>query len=1383
MKLRDTFDGRSRFEGDRALRWRSIPANARILSARVTVTPLEGSPGSAFAEPLGFNGSGRGEFGATIQTGSASGAAWVEVDFHSRRTIARVTGTFAATTLQVDVGGGTYVQINKAGAFKTPSDPNDFTLTGEVADLPHLTVAKLKLTNTTTVAPVLKAVTISSVPTNVSLRLEQLPPFWTHPGEMSQPQTSPDFGPVLQAALTNARIDNGFYDLLLTIHSDSIARLQLELAVEFVLEQNPLPNGLPEVVLPFDFSSLPQSTAATLNVEVPPNTRVIPGKTTARVRGNFSETRVAYGATGAVKPVAAVEVSPNSSQAQSIVLEQTGDITAVAVDLLLESKTAAARLRLDVRGDLDGKPGEKSLLVAPVEFEIDQEAGKGPRWTSSPFTSEFVFAKTPPASARPQRYWLVLQSLQGTAAWSVEKAGPGALNMQQTRDSALSWRDSIAMAGSLIDKDLPAAGPFKAFFRLRTQPRTFNVPLELQAGRDESEVRIKLGRFDPLGRVDFALDAELAEGINKSLAKAKTGFCPETEHLCNGDFERWLKIGDEIRPQPEIKFDTPFNALAFAPNGIFAYLLDVAQFDSFVLIVDVACNREIKKKAVKLAPRSSKAKAFVLNPEGTRAYVTEGRSVQIIDLTLFQTIGGVFELGNLAEQEVRDLAISPDGRFLYLANQKGPSGTLPKQNSIRVIDTAKLEQQLTTATTVTGVQTVKIIPANADQQLSPAAVAVSPDGGRFYMVTDRGSVAKGTLEILDTTAFTPLTTPIEVGQTANAIALTPDGKQAVVTNGNSNDVSVIDTVRKSAISINVKKSQIDVAIAADATQAYVLHGDRSVTILDLTRHTVVKNFPLPTPAGASSNPVAIALSPQGDQIYVGHELDTNKSSITPVQFGARLPGEWQLTSGAVAPFCLDGQFHLVAVMGSDTLPTGLSQVVPVSELCAYDFGFWGVAREGDPNETPAVAEVLWLGSGCRAVGPNPEPIPIKVLDVAPASGGVFDPDAANNAALMKLHRVRLQAPVGADQAEVRFTVTKEAAAAIDRVSLVATSEALTNGDFQSRQDGQLAGWTTVPAVAPGFAVLNVAEGIQLRNVGGTTVELVQSVEAKKAKPFTVEVEGKVVSSSSRNSPQVEVRWLKPDRAATGAPVSVAIVADGLAAMRTTGTVPTDAAQAEIHVVTPAGTTLELKSVSLQFNAPASVPVTFISEAPGELTVSDVRIVFDEIEAVVPPIPPRGLCKPSRSGHKPGEADDCCYCHNCESEQPFVEMLEVKTEGGRPATMSRCATCGTELLLMGGHESALAQTVGSMQMGVAQPVVIEATPISGVGEVLVAGPVKLRLTDIHGIGDARARQLAEIGIDSVEKLAASTPETVAQIKFITTSMASQLVEQAKALTGS
>lgn len=1409
MKLRDSFDGNGRFEGNRALRWRSIPADARIVSARATVTPIDANQGGPFAERLSFN-DGVGEQGAT----KVLAGTWVEVDFHARRTLARVVGSHLnPTTLQVDLGGGAYVEINKAGALKTPDPPpnNFFTLTDDSSPLPALTVTKFKLTVTGTGSqPDLNSVIIRSVPTNVSLRVGDLSPFWTHLGELTESETSPDFGEVLQAALANAKVDNGFYDLLLTVHSDTIARLQIDLEIEFLVEHDPLPNGLPEVVLPFDFSTLPQSTAATLNVAVPPNSRVVPGPTTARVRGNFVESRVARGPTGDVKPVAAVEVSPSSAGAQIIALSK--DITATAIDLLIESTTPATYLRLDVRDDLDGKPGDTSLLAKPVEFSVDQQAGKGAHWTSVPLTAEFVFSRSEPAKPglRPQRYWLVLQSLEGTAAWSVDKARDGAkgsaqtrdegnsvddeaaeaLNMQTTRDGGLSWRDAIAMPGTLLDKTIASSGPFTAFFRLRTQPRTFKVPIVLQAGRDQSEVRVKLDRFQPLGRVDFALDSELAHGINDSLQKTPPTTNTDTEHLHNRDFEQWLRIGENLGRQPEITINAPIHAIAFAPDGALAYVLDQTVSNDFLLVIDVACNHEIEERKIKLANASGKAKpkAFVISPDGTRAYVIDDgdptggkiQQLQILDLSSRKVLGKPVDLKLADEKPASDLALSPDGALLYILTLVPPATTLTTSNGnhLRVIDTARLEQQLT----ADGIPPI-VLPAGSGQIESPKALAVSPDGSLLYMLNDRGS-GNAVVEICDVTTFTLLGLPIPVGGGATALALTPDGTRAIVANVGS--VSVIDTATRTVTPVAVL-SPIDVAVSPDGRLAYALNKkEKSITPIDLIRQTAGKDFLFDT----ARVPVALALAPLGDQIYVAANPDATDtiSSISPIQLGARLPGEWQLTSGAVIPFCLGDPFHLVAVLSSVSMPTGLSQVVPVVESGSYEFSFWGISWESDTNEPPAMAEVLWVGANCGSLGTDPVPIDVfgDIPPTDPSKGlgaSLFAP-AVGRAPSLKLHRVRLTAPAGANQAEVRFTVPSGGAAAIDQVSLSTTSEATANADFKLLKEGRLVGWTVSPGVAPGFSVLAALEGIQLRNAGAATVELLQVAAARKGEPFILEFQGKAISGPTQTNPQVELRWLKTDGTPTASSTNIEIRPDSLGSSAATGVAPDDATQAEIHLSVPAGATLEVKRASLRFLTPTIVPVTFIAEAPGELTVSDIRVAFDRVEPAAPPIPDSGLCVPTPPGREPGETDeDCCFCHHCESAQTMVAAKPVMTAAGRPAMMASCGTCGNELLRAGGRGVSGKQPFLLTPSAGSPPAVIRSASKTAATAPFEVAAKALRLTDIHGIGGARAKQLTRDGIASVENLAASTfgsgtirsEEPLTAIKGIGNARAAKLAE--------
>jgi len=494
MKLLDQYDGsETPFEGDRTLLLNGLPAGVRIIHARINLTPIDTSGGSdPFTETITFTGNS-GDWGTT----KAANADWVEVDFHARRTLAKVTGSnLNNATLQIDLGGA-YVEINDKGALAAP-DGTPFSISGDEERLPGLTVIKFKLSNTGT-APDIQEVVVRSAPSNVSIRLGNLAPFWTRVGEITAPQDSTDFAQILQAFVTNLEATNGFYKLPLTIHSDTLARLSVTVEIEYLFEAALLPAGLDEVSLPFDYGSVANIEEGVLQVALPPNAQVVPRNTTASVIGAFDDSRIVYGPMGSTDAPGEALVSPSSTQAQPIRLnESTG---ATAVDLLLAAVTRTVRLQLDLREDLDGKPAGASLLTDNVEFSLDRETAGQATWTSVPLPQEFQFQ-----AQQNILYWLIVQSLEGEAVWRVKAADADTLGLQNTQNGGLSWRLSTV-------EDI--ADPLAALFRLRYQPDRYQVPIELEIGSGAGAQRVKLDRFQPLGRVEFALDLpEVAKAFN-----------------------------------------------------------------------------------------------------------------------------------------------------------------------------------------------------------------------------------------------------------------------------------------------------------------------------------------------------------------------------------------------------------------------------------------------------------------------------------------------------------------------------------------------------------------------------------------------------------------------------------------------------------------------------------------------------------------------------------------------------------------------------------------------------------------------------------------------------------------------------------------------------
>src|SRR5262249_37482391 len=153
----------------------------------------------------------------------------------------------------------------------------------------------------------------------------------------------------------DAKIENGFYVVPLVLHSDSIARLKVDVEVEFLVEQSALPAGLNEVTLPYDFDGLPKTTPELLTITAPAGARIVPQASRARVTGSFADTRIVFNPTETVSPEGFVttispagKVTITSEDAFAQPISLAADTAASAIDLLLEIKKTV-RLRLDLR--------------------------------------------------------------------------------------------------------------------------------------------------------------------------------------------------------------------------------------------------------------------------------------------------------------------------------------------------------------------------------------------------------------------------------------------------------------------------------------------------------------------------------------------------------------------------------------------------------------------------------------------------------------------------------------------------------------------------------------------------------------------------------------------------------------------------------------------------------------------------------------------------------------------------------------------------------------------------------------------------------------------------------------------------------------------------
>jgi YVTN family beta-propeller protein len=202
-----------------------------------------------------------------------------------------------------------------------------------------------------------------------------------------------------------------------------------------------------------------------------------------------------------------------------------------------------------------------------------------------------------------------------------------------------------------------------------------------------------------------------------------------------------------------------------------------------VSVVNLNSNTVTSTIVVDLAPA-----ALAITPDGAYVYVAnyvDGNpgtgTVSVIRTSDNTVIGKILGFSGPFQ-----ITIAPDGKHAYVTNF-GSNNFAPVGTTISVID---LSTNTISATIKLGIQ--------------PAGVAVTPDSRLVYasnyntLYLGAGNTnltaGTGTVNIIDANTNTVLTPIVIVGQSPGAIAISPDGTLAYVTNYSSNNVSVIDIV-------------------------------------------------------------------------------------------------------------------------------------------------------------------------------------------------------------------------------------------------------------------------------------------------------------------------------------------------------------------------------------------------------------------------------------------------------------------------------------------------------------------------------------------------------------------------------------------------------------
>lgn len=236
---------------------------------------------------------------------------------------------------------------------------------------------------------------------------------------------------------------------------------------------------------------------------------------------------------------------------------------------------------------------------------------------------------------------------------------------------------------------------------------------------------------------------------------------------------------------------------------------------------------------------------FVIAPNGNVGYVNNyggsggvgsgnGRTVRVVDLLSNTIIGGPITVGVAPAA----MAITPNGAFLYVANYvDGNPGT----GTISVVRTSDNV-------------VVDTIPGFS----GPFGIAITPNG-KYAYVTNFGSnnfsPVGNTVSVVDLQSNTIVST-ITLGTQPAGIAITPDGSLAYVSNYNTlylgpdfsdltagpGTVNIIDTLTNQVISptIAVGLSPSAIAISPDGNYAYVSnYTSDTVSVIRIQTYQIV----------------------------------------------------------------------------------------------------------------------------------------------------------------------------------------------------------------------------------------------------------------------------------------------------------------------------------------------------------------------------------------------------------------------------------------------------------------------------------------------------------------------------------------------------------------
>jgi YVTN family beta-propeller protein len=222
-----------------------------------------------------------------------------------------------------------------------------------------------------------------------------------------------------------------------------------------------------------------------------------------------------------------------------------------------------------------------------------------------------------------------------------------------------------------------------------------------------------------------------------------------------------------------------------------------------------------------------------------------------------------------------NLAVTPDGSQVWVADT-GPQTGGQSLGDIKVIST--------------GTNTVT---ATLPLQSDPRNIAFSPSGATAYVTTGQG------LYVISTASLRVITVIGNLGD-PEGVTVSPDGKTIYVTNTVQNVVDVVNAGSNwVSRTIGVGQLPWQLVLSSNGSTLYVADGDsNAISVISTASDTVTSTITEPHNPLLLADPVSLALTPDGSELWVGG-LTSGIESVFSTSTGS-LVGDFNVGYGEYA---------------------------------------------------------------------------------------------------------------------------------------------------------------------------------------------------------------------------------------------------------------------------------------------------------------------------------------------------------------------------------------------------------------------------------------------------------------------------------------------------